>query len=88
MSGGGTRPYGYAEDRMHLVAEEAAHLREAARRVLAGESLRSVCQDFNERGIATSTRGAWSIQTMRRMLCSARISGRREHHREIVAKAQ
>jgi DNA invertase Pin-like site-specific DNA recombinase len=85
VSGGGTRPYGYGGDRRTVVAEEAAHIREAARRVLAGESWRSVCSDFNERGITTSTGGAWTIQTMRRMLTSARISGRREHHGEVVA---
>ena len=87
VSGGGERPYGYDRGPAPGAAEEAAHLREAARRVIAGESLRSVCVDFNDRGIATSTGGAWSIQTMRRMLRSARISGRREHHGEIVAKA-
>jgi DNA invertase Pin-like site-specific DNA recombinase len=43
ISGGGTRPYGYTQDRREVVAEEAAHIREAARRVLAGDSLRSVC---------------------------------------------
>ncbi|HLA66980.1 MAG TPA: recombinase family protein, partial [Acidimicrobiia bacterium] len=87
VSGGGTRPYGYTQDRRQVVAEEAAHLREAARRVLAGESLRSVCADFNERGITTSTGGPWSIQTLRRILVGGRISGRRQHHHEIVAKA-
>ena len=88
VSGGGNRPYGFTSDRRQVVAEEAAHIREAARRVLAGESLRSVAADFNERGISTAAGGGWSIQTMRRMLVSARISGRREHHGEVVAKAE
>jgi DNA invertase Pin-like site-specific DNA recombinase len=88
VSGGGTRPYGYTQDRLHVVAEEAPVIREAARRVLAGEPLRSVCADLNERGITTSTGGAWSIQTVRRILAGARISGRREHRGEITAKAE
>jgi site-specific DNA recombinase len=88
VSGGGERPYGFERNRREVVAEEAAHLREAARRVIAGESVRSVCADFNARGITTSTGGAWSGQTMRRVLRSARISGRRERHGEIVAKAE
>jgi len=87
VSGGGTRPYGYTQDRRQVVAQEAGYLREAARRVLAGESLRSVCADFNERGINTSAGGPWSIETLRRILAGARISGRRDHHGEIVAKA-
>jgi len=63
-------------------------VREAASRVLAGESLRSVCADLNTRGIATSAGGRWSITTLKRVLCSARISGRREHRGEIVADAE
>ncbi|MFH1329413.1 MAG: recombinase family protein, partial [Actinomycetota bacterium] len=70
VSGGGPRPFGYGPDRLHLVPDEAALIREAASRVIAGESLRSVCRDFNERGITTSTGGAWTIQTMHRMLAS------------------
>jgi site-specific DNA recombinase len=87
VPGGGTRPYGYTADRLHLVPEEAAHIREAATRILAGESLRSVCADFNERGITTSTGRPWTLQSMGRMLRSARISGRREHHGQVAAPA-
>ncbi|WP_220182829.1 recombinase family protein [Sphaerisporangium album] len=35
--GGGMRPYGYAEDRVTVIDEEAQVIREAARRVLAGD---------------------------------------------------
>lgn len=87
VSGGGTRPYGYTPDRLHVVAEEAAVVREAARRMIAGESLRSVASDLNERGIVTSTGRAWTLQTLGRLLRSARISGRREHHGQVVAPA-
>ena len=87
VSGGGRRPYGYTADQRGVVAKEQAVVREAAARVLKGESLRSVCGDFNDRGITTSTGGEWTLQTMKRMLRSARISGRREHKGEIVADA-
>ncbi len=59
-----------------------------AARLLAGEALRSLCLDLNERGIATVTGGPWKTQTLRRMLMSARISGQREHRGEIVANAE
>ena len=40
-SGGGHRPYGYKADGVTLIPVEAAIIREAADRVLAGESLRA-----------------------------------------------
>ena len=52
VAGGGTRPYGYADDRLTMRPEEAAVVREAAARMIAGESLRSVCVDLDERGVA------------------------------------
>ena len=88
VSGGGTRPYGYTRDRLHVVPEEAAVIREAAQRVLAGESLRSVCIDLNERGFTTSVGKPWTIGSLTRVLRSPRISGRREHRGAIVAVAE
>jgi len=88
VSGGGNRPYGYTTDRLHVVPDEAAVIHEAATRALAGESLRSICEDLNSRGVTTSTGKEWSIHTMRRVLGSGRISGRREHKGEIVADAE
>ena len=79
VSGGGTRPYGYADDRVTIVEEEAAIIREAARRTLAGESLSSICRDLKSRDVRTPTGKHWQPRTMRRLLVSARISGRREH---------
>lgn len=53
-SGGGTRPFGYEDDRVTIRQSEAKLIRDATRRVLAGESLRSICRDWNSRGIKTS----------------------------------
>jgi DNA invertase Pin-like site-specific DNA recombinase len=85
MAGGGTRPYGYQSDRRTIEPEEAAIVREAAERILAGDSLRSLASDLNDRGITTVTGKQWPVQVLRRMLLSARISGQREHHGEIIA---
>ena len=84
-AGGGTRPFGYRDDRRTIEPEGAAAARGAVARVLAGDSLRAVVRDLNARGIVTSTGGPWSIQSLRRMLLSARLSGQREHRGEIVA---
>ncbi|MCI0689919.1 MAG: recombinase family protein, partial [Sporichthyaceae bacterium] len=77
--GGYIRPYGFEADRVTVVEGEAALIRDMARRVLAGESLRSVTLDLNRRGIPTVTGKQWSTQTVRGLLGSARISGRREY---------
>lgn len=87
VSGGGARPYGYAEDRVTIVREEAAVIREMAQRILAGDSLRSVATDLNERGVPTVSGGEWRAHVVRKILLSGRISGQREHHGEILGKA-
>jgi site-specific DNA recombinase len=87
VSGGGSRPYGYESDKVTVRAAEAAIVRECAKRLLAGEPVLSIARDLNERGVTSASGGAWSPQSLRRMLASPRISGQRIHHGEIVAKA-
>jgi site-specific DNA recombinase len=88
VSGGGTRAYGYAEDKRTVRPHEAAVIREVATRFLAGESVRSICATLNERGEPTSTGKQWSQQTLTRMLENPRYSGQRTHHGVIVAAAE
>jgi len=87
VSGGGSRPYGYEADKVTVRASEAVIVRECAKRLLAGEPVRSIVRDLNERGVTSASGGAWSPQSLRRMLASPRISGQRVHNGEIVAKA-
>jgi site-specific DNA recombinase len=87
VSGGGSRPYGYESDKLTVREAEAAIIRECAQRLLAGEPVLSIARDLNERGVTSASGGAWSPQSLRRMLASPRISGQRIHHGEIVAKA-
>lgn len=79
-NGGGTRPYGFEADRVTVIPIEADVIREAARRTLAGESLSSISRDLADRGVTTPKGGNWQPRTLRRLLASARISGRREHN--------
>jgi len=88
VSGGGSRPYGYEADKLTLRPAEAAVVAECAKRLLAGEPVRSIVRDLNERAIPSAGGGSWSPQSLRRMLASPRISGERAHHGEIVASAQ
>jgi site-specific DNA recombinase len=88
LSGGGTRPFGYEANRRTIRPAEAATIRDCVRRALAGDSLRSICLDLNRAGVPTVTGAAWTSQTLKRMLTSARISGQREHRGDIVATAE
>jgi site-specific DNA recombinase len=82
---GGRRPYGYALERgtgritATVDPVEGPIVEDCVRRVLAGEAVASITRDLNQRGVLTSAGNPWNRTTLRRMLCSARISGRREH---------
>lgn len=61
-------------DRRQVVAEEAAVLREAAQRLLAGQSIGGVCRWMNERSTTTEG-GAWNAKNLRMLLTSPRVTG-------------
>ena len=82
-----TRPYGYAKDRLTVIPVEAAVIKEMAERLLAGDSLRSIAANLNDRDVPTVTGREWTTHSVRQLLYSARISGQREHHSEILGKA-
>lgn len=76
--GGGQRVYGYdmvkmaarapGQPALAVRAGEAQVVREAASRVLAGESLRSVAQDLNKRDQFTTTGKPWTGSAVRKVL--------------------
>lgn len=77
-AGGGTRPFGYRIDRLHLEPKEAALVRAAARDVLDGATLRSVAVDWQARGVPSVTGRPWSTTVVRRILTAPRSAGFRE----------
>jgi site-specific DNA recombinase len=78
VAGGGCRAFGYADDRVTVVEAEAALIREALDRVLAGAGIAGICTDWTSRGITTTTGTFWRPFTIKRVLLSARIAGYRE----------
>jgi site-specific DNA recombinase len=70
-----------------LEPAEAEAIKEAATRVLRGESLRSIAMDWNERGIKTLGGRKWQGSLIRRVLMSPRIAGLKDHRGEIVGEA-
>jgi site-specific DNA recombinase len=87
LHGSGSRPFGYEHDRLTIRETEAALIREAVQRLLAGESVRTVIRNWNARGITTATGKPWRNSALTRMLRSPRIAGKREHHGVVVADA-
>ncbi|CAN5764427.1 recombinase family protein [soil metagenome] len=83
LSGGGKRPFGYEDDRLTVRESEAIEIRAAAARVLAGASLRSITVDWQAR-VPTPGGGTWKSVNVRRVLCSARVAGQRDHRGRTV----
>lgn len=84
---GGERPYGFEKDRVTIRPAEAANIQAAARRVITGESLRSIAADWNRRYITTARGKDWRPTQLRKMLLAARTAGLREHLGTLVGKA-
>ena len=61
-------------------AREIELTREAAARILAGDSLRGIRMDWKRRGIKTTTGKDWTNQSLRKLLLSPRMVGYRIHH--------
>lgn len=51
----GPRGFGHSRDRSAVVEGEAAAIRQAAQRVLSGETLSQIVADWNEVGLRTTT---------------------------------
>ena len=64
------RLYGYRikRDKVKIEPEEAAVVREAFARVIAGESLSSIAKSFDERGLPRPMGGEWSHLRIRDMI--------------------
>jgi site-specific DNA recombinase len=88
---GGGMAYGYKHVkeqgqpvRLEIVPEHADVIREAARRVLVGETLTGVARDFNEWGITTAKGKRWVAAGIKSILTSGTQAGRRTHRGEDV----
>lgn len=95
----GKIPYGYKAIRdpntgkiirRDIDPVEAEVIREATRRILAGESQRSISRDFNKRGIPTPApaKHGWDGQMLKRILLRPSNAGMRSHYGEIVTEGQ
>lgn len=75
------RPSGSVE---LLHEEQAALIREAARRILDLEPVRRVVGDFNARGLPSPGGGIWDGTMLRQVLLRERNAGRRVHRGQVI----
>lgn len=85
--GGGYRAFGYSADHLSVDEAEAGLLRDAAHRLIAGESAEAIAREWNDAGTKTVLGKAWRGKSLRRVLTSPTIVGLREYRGEIVAVA-
>lgn len=64
--------------------EHAPVVREAARRVMAGESCRAIALDFNARGIPAPAGGAWDLTQIKRLVIRPAYAGQKVHRGQVV----
>ena len=92
---GGPRPFGYEADGVTVRESEAREVRDAVRRLLAGETTGSIVADWNERGVPTPRGGEkWLRRSLGHVLVRARNAARIERIEpgarwgEIIGPAQ
>ncbi|TGB03207.1 recombinase family protein [Streptomyces sp. MZ04] len=99
---GGGRPFGYERDGVTLREDEAAYLRDATHRILAGESVRSILRLWEADGVRTPARRkrlpdgtrsepisrSWTPSTLRNLLFRPRNAGHMEVATAVTKKRQ
>lgn len=84
---GGPRAFGHDVHRKREIKREADAIRDAAKRILRGESFRSVMMSWNDRGLKTPRGGAWRHDTFNSLMGQPRLAGLRDHRGVVVGKA-
>jgi site-specific DNA recombinase len=72
---GGTRPFGWKDDKRTLLRAEVELICEAADRILGGAPVSSIVVDWNRRGIRTPRGNEWRPKALRLVLTNPRICG-------------
>jgi len=83
----GPRAFGFEEGNEAHRGHEADLIREAARMVLAGRSVRSVADAWNAAGVTTARGNRWTVGAVTDLLTTPRLAGLREHQGEVVGEA-
>jgi DNA invertase Pin-like site-specific DNA recombinase len=81
---GGWRCFGYVRDLKAIIPKEAELIREAAGRVLAAEGIRTICLDWERRGIRSPAGNAFKQTPLRRLLMSPTVAGYRSYNGTVT----
>ena len=84
---GGTRLFGWRDDRLTLDPGEAPLLRRAAEDVIAGRSLNSIVNEWRRLGVVTTLGNAWTATSLKVTLANPRLCGWRAINKELVRDA-
>jgi site-specific DNA recombinase len=87
LSMGGQRPFGFLPGGLELDEAEAELVREATRRVLAGEALSAICRDWGQREIVSAGGKPFSITTLRALVSRWRNCGLKQYLGEVIGPA-
>ena len=72
---------------MTIRESEADEIRRVAKAVIAGQSLRSLALELNERGVKTVKGSRWVSNYLSKMLKRPRLAGLREHQAKVIGTA-
>lgn len=86
-NGGRYRSFGYDRE-WNVIEEEADLLRDAYKRVAAGESVGSIVKAWNDKGIQSATGKPWRRRTLQTMLQRPAFAGLSSYKGEVVGKTE
>lgn len=84
---GTVRPFGYSDDGLSLVPDEARAIRDAYQLILDGGSVYEVTRRWNAAGLITPKGNRWGAPGVGRVLRYARHAAMRTYHGEVVTDA-
>lgn len=84
--GGGYRRFGYTRD-MTALTREAPLIRDAAERVLAGESLATLVREWNGAGVRRPNGKPWTVALLSQLLPSPHLAALRTHRGVVIGDA-
>ena len=81
------RPFGYGDDGIEVIPDEAELIKHGYSQIIAGASLKSVAKDWNDAGITTTVGESFTGHKVRRIILNPRNMGYRYHNGQRAGKA-
>lgn len=81
---GGTRPFGWDDDKATIRESEARLVRKAVADAIAGRSLHAIAREWNDAGVTTTKGKPWSHKTVKQYLQNPRLVGHRTHNKAVL----